>query len=782
MSLFLTVGAMAQEYSTTGGNTYKDNYLKSITSTGATENISYSASSHPGSIHNLIPGKIVVVKGESFTIKFVANSLGSSSTWIVREDIRYCHASLFTDFDGNKVFGAPLQRWGNKPPTHNVKGNYDECMNITATISVPVDAASGTSRIRIVYTNAWGEWPSADATNLDKGIAYDIEVEVIDPAVRTDYIHNTGHMNRKQGEERGLTTFTLTDGTNSLEVSNIQDVNSRTAAVYVDKSAQKLTTKQGATLKFTEFNYTGSWMHAYAYVDYNKNFYFEPVNNNNGTTDGEVVSYNYYNGNTITGATGNQSDAMISVHDGSKTLPAFTLPADLEPGEYRMRIKVDWNNIDADYGADDIAVNGGCQCDITLVVEAVEGNEIAKQELYNAIQQVLAYYDTLPLGNGVGKYSSSIENVDAEFAAIYGFYNSITENTAIEEIEAKTARIAEIIASYSLNMPKNGEYFRVAYDYGGAVGKLYLQGLDSEEEKDNQLSFPAKFAADNGSESIWYYYDGALYSYTAGRCLNETGNNRGLYNIGEKVDATFSASTRAAGKYNIACSSYVHANVTGSNYYTDHCTGNNCAQHDLILEPVTELPVSISAAKYATFYAPVAVTVPEGVTAHTVAVVDTWAVLSEESLTVIPANTGVVLAGEKGSYNFAITTTEATATSALSGTAATTYFTTDAYLLGYDDITEDGVDNKEAYFGLASKNLQENTSWKNGSHKAYLPAPANSEGVKSYSFRFPGTTGIEEVKGENGEVKAIYDLTGRRIEAITAPGIYIVNGKKVLVK
>jgi hypothetical protein len=44
------------------------------------------------------------------------------------------------------------------------------------------------------------------------------------------------------------------------------------------------------------------------------------------------------------------------------------------------------------------------------------------------------------------------------------------------------------------------------------------------------------------------------------------------------------------------------------------------------------------------------------------------------------------------------------------------------------------------------------------------------------------TTGISEVKGESGEVKGVYDLTGRKLEQITAPGVYIVNGKKVLVK
>ena len=45
-----------------------------------------------------------------------------------------------------------------------------------------------------------------------------------------------------------------------------------------------------------------------------------------------------------------------------------------------------------------------------------------------------------------------------------------------------------------------------------------------------------------------------------------------------------------------------------------------------------------------------------------------------------------------------------------------------------------------------------------------------------------GTTGVEGVKTENGEVKAIYDLSGRRVLEAVKGGIYIVNGVKTLVK
>ena len=43
-------------------------------------------------------------------------------------------------------------------------------------------------------------------------------------------------------------------------------------------------------------------------------------------------------------------------------------------------------------------------------------------------------------------------------------------------------------------------------------------------------------------------------------------------------------------------------------------------------------------------------------------------------------------------------------------------------------------------------------------------------------------TGITEVKGEDGKVKTIYDLSGRRVKTIAERGIYIIDGKKTLVK
>ena len=68
-------------------------------------------------------------------------------------------------------------------------------------------------------------------------------------------------------------------------------------------------------------------------------------------------------------------------------------------------------------------------------------------------------------------------------------------------------------------------------------------------------------------------------------------------------------------------------------------------------------------------------------------------------------------------------------------------------------------------------------------NKAYMSLANNPSSAASYSFCFNGaTTGIDEVNGEDGMVKTIYDLQGRKLSEIKEPGFYIVNGKKILVK
>ena len=71
-------------------------------------------------------------------------------------------------------------------------------------------------------------------------------------------------------------------------------------------------------------------------------------------------------------------------------------------------------------------------------------------------------------------------------------------------------------------------------------------------------------------------------------------------------------------------------------------------------------------------------------------------------------------------------------------------------------------------------------SFVSNSHNAYLAVEA-AQGAAYYTFNFNGATAIEEIETIAGN-KTIYDLTGRKIEAITAPGLYIINGVKTFVE
>jgi hypothetical protein len=166
---------------------------------------------------------------------------------------------------------------------------------------------------------------------------------------------------------RRFDSFTITDGENALNVTDIQpDFHS---PIFADKVSNVFVTKPGAQITFSDFNWIGKLMHAYAYIDFNDDGLFDG--------DGELVTYNcMYDGagwwhdiyyGVSDPETANSSSYM---HEGQEScgLPGFFIPAEIAPGDYRMRIKIDYNNSNPD-GSLHIK-NGGCQVDFTLRIDS----------------------------------------------------------------------------------------------------------------------------------------------------------------------------------------------------------------------------------------------------------------------------------------------------------------------------------------------------------------------------------------------------------------------------
>ena len=181
--------------------------------------------------------------------------------------------------------------------------------------------------------------------------------------------------------------------------------------------------------------------------------------------------------------------------------------------------------------------------------------------------------------------------------------------------------------------------------------------------------------------------------------------------------------------------------------------------------------LNVTEAGWATLYLGYNVIIPKDVNCYVISEVGTESVQLKEVTGVLPANTAVIVEAAKGEYTFDVVedNTEEIE-SIMLGTIMNKYITEEAYVLG----KVDGV------VGLYKADMAGGV-WLNNANKAYLPASV-ANGAASYSFRFgEGTTAIENVEVEN-EIKVIYDLTGRKVEAITAPGIYIVNGVKRVVR
>ena len=311
------------------------------------------------------------------------------------------------------------------------------------------------------------------------------------------------------------------------------------------------------------------------------------------------------------------------------------------------------------------------------------------------------------------------------------------------------------------------------------------EDLTSTVLNDNALGYGIKYI-DNTVETEGATKLVVTLAYTTGSCaLNVRGVEvidanghivAGDYHVGKtgtnSTGNVYTVKVAEAGTYTLRCYA-----TFGANDRADATNGNITVGHSMLDATAFDHNITF-AAEYATLHLGYQVAVPTDVEAYVVSEIDGVYAKMKKVEGVIPAATPVILknVGTEKTYTFSYTADEATAvgTNLLKGSIANRYVTEEAYVLGIVD----GV------VGLYKAEMNGGV-WLNNAFKAYLPASVVSaaEGVSFYGFRFDeeeNTTGIEVV--ENANENVIYDLAGRRVSEITAPGIYIIDGHKVLVR
>ena len=154
-----------------------------------------------------------------------------------------------------------------------------------------------------------------------------------------------------------------------------------------------------------------------------------------------------------------------------------------------------------------------------------------------------------------------------------------------------------------------------------------------------------------------------------------------------------------------------------------------------------------------------------------------WLTLTALTNGYIPSNTGVVLEADAAdTYSLNIYREEEVMAenNALSGVAQSSPLEevagdNDLYILSKQN-------NVVAFYKYGGANVP--------AHKAFLLLPKPSDNSNAPAVRMVvETTSIENVTSPDFSTETtIYNLRGQRLQSMQAPGLYIVNGKKVLVK
>lgn len=366
-----------------------------------------------------------------------------------------------------------------------------------------------------------------------------------------------------------------------------------------------------------------------------------------------------------------------------------------------------------------------------------------------------------------------------------------------------------------IQMPEDGKAYRIKVPYlGDRVNYLYSStskvGNKAVTEANNDNVFVCRkvdnnyvFVTNNGTYFVWadsgdkdksYSQSAQTASYveqnkwTVEAATLDKGSN-GKMDVTDRADVFGYVQLKGNGKdgktyYLLAKydDAFVSGNSTDKFYDANGGNPRSCFyQFEEVSYPNTVTFNTVSdvegVSNLATFSAPFATVVPEGVTAYYVSTADnTKATMKAiEAGKAIPANAGVILTSTTGDEATMIPATTETAAE-LTGNKLGNSAGADKTIAESDNayILADGADGTAFYKGKIGSTLKAN--------KAYLTL--NVAGAEqAISMNFGGNvTGINQIVNAEQNNASVYDLTGRRVVRTVKGGLYIKGGNKFIAR
>ena len=414
-----------------------------------------------------------------------------------------------------------------------------------------------------------------------------------------------------------------------------------------------------------------------------------------------------------------------------------------------------------------------------------DDSEVASQEVtcnFDSSKKFVAWVYTK--GYGAKSYAFA---TDPMVAALQNDYNVVEVNNATDVAPAADLANADLIVSTEAmtgnkNLSNGMKAFVGVTPMIGLKAFNYTKGRWSWGTPSNPGSTAQSFAPKSANfklfDNVEFESDGTvkLATATSGNVIQtvEFGTTECTAPEGNIILGTLGGDDKKAVMY--ASNKYFGLGLSSDcwdSYTNNAITIVKNAAAMLIngvgLDATNEIATiskSISDAGYATLYSQYPLDFSgSGLTAY-IATIEGNTV-TFESKTSIPALTGVLLKGDAGVHNITVaeSNTDVSANK-FKGVIANTEVDAGIYVLM-------NINNVVGFY-------QTKNAFTVGANTAYLPADVMAEARAFISLDGDEATGIAEVKGSAAE-QQVYDLQGRRV-AQPVKGLYIVNGRKVVVK